>query len=442
MPLSSRLASLTREQLVALVERLVARHPDLADLVDLPLPGEPQRADAEAILRHVTHILRTMGDDWRASWRAQFEIDPIVAMGATYRTQGRLDDARTVYRGVIDAVLPLYEQIRDEESEIANIVGECVQGLGECIDATADPLVRERLLRDAFDVYRWDSLEHGSYGMSHPAENVLLSRSTNAEKLLIAEWVRDAMTRSSTWGRRRGGDLVVLLVGEGFDDKAREALYAQAGMEKELLEVLLAQDRRDEAVSLVRTSTSGDLLNLAERLVAVGLGEAAADAVDHHPAVLNTNSHHLRDWLVERGRVDERAIEELVWDLHRFVHSGNVGDWGRVRALAEPTGRLPQVLPHALAAVDTEKSGFQASRARVLAAAGRVDEAEAVLSRLPEASWKRAALDVAAAAEAVRPALALALYERVATGLRAKGTKPAREELVVVEARLRALPRP
>jgi len=40
MPLSSRLPSLTRDQLIALVERLVARHPDLEALVDLPLPGE------------------------------------------------------------------------------------------------------------------------------------------------------------------------------------------------------------------------------------------------------------------------------------------------------------------------------------------------------------------------------------------------------------------
>lgn len=439
MPPSSRLASLTREQLVALVERLIARHPDLQDLVDLPLPGELQRADGEAVRRHVSHILRTMGDDWRASWRAQFELQPIVEMAGAYRTQGRLEDARTVYRAVIDAVLPLYEQLRDEESEIANIVGDCVNGLGACVDASRDPSAREQLLRDAFDVFRWDSLEHGCYGMGDPAAQVLLSRSTAAEKARIAEWVRAALVRSSVWGRRRGGQLVLLLVGNGLDDGGREALYAAAGLEKELLELLLAQGRRAEAVALVRASASGDLLALGERLETAGLGEAAADAVDQHPAILETTAHHLREWLVKRGRADERALEELVWDLARFVRSGNVGDWTTVRATAETLGRLPQVLPHALAAVETEKSGFQAARARVLAAAGRVDEAAAVLSRLPEASWKRAAMDVAAAAEAVRPTLAVDLYERIAAALRAKGTKPAREELVAVDARLRAL---
>ena len=34
-PLTPRLATLTRDQLVALVERLIARHPDLADLAQL-----------------------------------------------------------------------------------------------------------------------------------------------------------------------------------------------------------------------------------------------------------------------------------------------------------------------------------------------------------------------------------------------------------------------
>lgn len=133
MPLSTRLATLTRDQLVALAERLIARHPDLADLAQLPLPGEVQRADGASVRAHVTRILLTMGDDWRASTRAQYDLDPIVAMGDDYRGQGLLEDAQTVYRAVIDGTLPIYERIRDEESEIGNIVGNCVEGLGECI---------------------------------------------------------------------------------------------------------------------------------------------------------------------------------------------------------------------------------------------------------------------------------------------------------------------
>ena len=63
------------------------------------------------------------------------------------------------------------------------------------------------------------------------------------------------------------------------------------------------------------------------------------------------------------------------------------------------------------------------------------------LVRLPEASWRRAALAVAAAAESVRPALARTLYGRAADDLRKRGTKPAREELAEILRRLAVLDR-
>lgn len=441
-PLISRLANLTRDQLSALVERLVARHPDLEDLVHLPLPGEVKRADGAAVSGHVMGILRKMGDDWRASSRAQYKLDPIVEMGTSYLEQGRIEDARTVYRAVIDGILPLYEQIRDEESEIANIVCECVEGLGKCIDATEDPSLRERLLRDVFHVYRWDTLDHGSYGMDDPAQTVLLSHTTDAEKDRIATWVRDALPPvnrdKGSWGRQHGGALILLLVGDRLDAVARETLYTQADMAQERIDLLLAAGRNEEAVEVLRTA-GGDLVVLADRLVAAGLGDAATAVLDQHPAVLHPDASYLRKWLLKRGRVDAASLEKLVWAAQRFTQSTNIGHWDELRRQAASTGRWEQVLPYALAAVTNDKAGAQGARARVLAAAGRLDEAEAVLLRLPEGSWKRAALEVAAAAESGRPELAVSLYTRVAEGLRSKGTKPAREELVLVEGRLAGL---
>ncbi|MDP2306776.1 MAG: hypothetical protein Q8P18_12195 [Pseudomonadota bacterium] len=440
--LTTRLATLTRDQLAALVERLVARHPDLEDLAHLPLPGEIKRADGAGVRAHVTGILRTMGDDWRASTRAQYELDPIIAMGHDYRAQGLLEDAGTVYRAVIDGVLPIYERIRDEESEIGNIVGECVEGLGECVAAAKERGMRERFLADVFYVYHWDTLGHGGYGMDGPAEKVLLTRTTDTEKDLAAKWLHDALSperrEGNSYGRRNAGALILRLVGDRLDATSREATYAEAGMGKEHVDLLLAAGRHAEAIELLR-GAGGELITVADRLVAAGLGAEATEVVDQHPAVLELNAHALRDWLVKRGRADKAAIEELVWALQRFTRSPLVGAWEELRTQAEATGRWHQVLPHALAAVDNEKSSAQPARARVLAVAGSFDEAEAVLARLPEGSWKRAALDVAAAAESARPDLARSLYARIAELLRAKGTKPAREELAAIRTRVAAL---
>ena len=125
----------------------------------------------------------------------------------------------------------------------------------------------------------------------------------------------------------------------------------------------------------------------------------------------------------------------LVEDAH-WLDSAS---WEVLRREADAAGRWRQVLPHALAAVDDERTAPQPARARVLAFAGRFDEALLVLERLPEGSWKRAALDVAASAESAHPDIARDLYNRVAAGLRDRRTKHAREELAAITARLAVL---
>ncbi len=443
MPLETRLAALNRDQLATLVERLVARHPDLADLAYLPLPGEVRRADGAGVLTHVTRILLTMGDDWRASSRAQYELFPIAAMADEYREQGLLEDARVVYRAIIDAILAVYERIWDEESEIGNVVGDCVEGLGKCLDATADPALRSQLLRDAFEVYEWDTLGRGGYGMDGPPEKLLISHTRGSEKVLVADWIEAALAVSSgrsNYGRQHAGKLVLQLVGDQQDACAREAIFRKARIDGELLDLLLEQGRADEAVALV-AAPDADVVRLADRLVVAGLSAPVCLIVNRHPSVLDYRNDSTRDWLARHGVAEPKPLEELAWALHTFERSGNVGHWDALRARAEALGRLEQVLPHALVAVETERTGYQASRARILALAGRLDEAEAVLARLPEGSWKRAALAVASAAETARPSLARALYTRVADDLRRRGTKPAREELALINARVAALER-
>lgn len=441
-PLKTRLDTLDRDQLAALVERLVTRHPDLIDLVHIPLPGEKAPADPISVGAHVTRILMMMGNDWQASWRAQFNLFPIAAMGDDYRTQGLIEDARTVYRAIIDAILPMYEQIRDEESEIADVVGNCVEALGACLDATDDRELRNQILMDVFHVYRWDTVGNGGYGMDAPASKVLLANTTEAEKDAVASWLRDALSKASAhedrYGHRQAGELILRLEGDRLNPATREDTYAQAGMHRERLELLLASGRNGEAIEVLRHANR-DLISLAERLVAAGLGDMADDVMDQHPAVLDSNAGDLRKWLVKRGRIEPNALDQLVRALDHFTYSPLVGTWHRLHAEAEKSGRWQQLLPRALAAVNNELSNAQPARARILAMAGRFAEAETVLARLAEGAWKSAALDVAAAAESTRPDLARVLYTRIGNNLRARGTKPARIELAEITKRLASL---
>jgi tetratricopeptide (TPR) repeat protein len=442
-PLAARLASLDRDQLVAILERLVAQQPELADLVHLPLPGEKGPPDGAAIRAQVARIVLTMGDDWMASTRAEGELWPVIEVGNSYRAEGRIEDARTVYRAMIDGILPHYEQLRDEESEIGHMVERCVKGIGACLDASPDPGLRERYLRDAFDVYRWDALDHGGYGLDRAAEEVLCSKAVGDERGRVAGWIRAALPRTvqdhGAWRRQHGGAVILRLIGDELDDDARAGLFAESDMSREHIDLLLAAGRKDEAIDVLRHADGGDLENLADRLLAAGLEAEVTDVVDQHPALLESRAWSLRRWRVARGGIDGERLKKLVDALDTFRGRPDLKHWLRLVEEARATGRWAAVLPLALAAVDRDKTSIQPVRVRVLAAAGRFEESATILRTLPESAWKGAALELAAAAEQERPDLAISLYEQLATALRARGTKPARDELARVLPRLASL---
>jgi|GEM_PF-1834032 len=441
--LTARLASLNRDRLVAIIERLVAQQPELEDLVLLPLPGEKGPPDGAAIRAQVERIVLTMGDDWMASTRAEGELWPVIEVGNAYRAEGRIEEARTVYRAMIDGILPHYDQLRDEESEIGHMIEQCVTEIGACLEASSDPGLRERYLRDAFDVFRWDALDSGSYGLERAAEEVLCSKAVGEERGRVAGWVRAALPRTvqdyGAWRRQRGGALILRLIGDALDDDARAALFAEADMAREHIDLLLAAGRKNEAVDVLRHADGSDLEKLADRLVAAGLEAEATAAVDQHPALLESGAWTLRRWRVARGGIDEERLNQLVDALNDFRRRPDLRHWLRLVEEAKATGRLAGVLPLALAAVDRDKTSIQPVRVRVLAAAGRFEESAALLRTLVESAWKGAALDLAAAAEQERPDHSISLYEQLATALRARGTKPARDELARIKPRLEGL---
>lgn len=440
--LDARLAAMDRDQLEALARRLVDRAPQVVDLAFLPLPGERQRADRRHVVAQVLHILETMGDDWQASTRAEQELWPLVTLGEQYLEQGALEDARTVFTAIIEPILANYEQLRDEESELAGIVELCVQGLGRCLEATRAPAARQALLADVFAVYRWDAIDHGSYGMDGPPQEVMRAQATGPERALLAAWARQAMpagsSRQAWWGRTHAGRLVLELVGEGLDAGERERLLAEAGLDRERLELLLTQGRHEEALALVRDHPGGDLADLADRLVAVGLGDAARRIVAEHPAVLGAYGDRTRAWLRRQGVALPDNLDALVWALQLFERDPSIRKWQELREEAERAGRWPAALA-VLGPLDPSRPALQPLRARLCAAQGDVERALAELEGLSASTWKSAALDVAASLEGSHPAAAAALIQRLVQVLRAHGTKPARMQAAELEARWAAL---
>jgi len=440
--LDERLDELDRDQLEALVRRLLARAPELADLVYLPLPGEQEAVDGTRIASQVAGILLTMGDDWRASTRAERELWPLIELGTQYLEAGAVDDARVVFAAITDTILEYYESIRDEESEVAGIVDECVKGLGRCLEVAEGAEAREAVLRDAFAVYRWDALEHGGYGMDAAPRAVLLSQTTAEERTRVAGWVRQALSlvrgKHAPMRRQWAGRFLLALLPEPLSDDELERLYVEADMDNARLALLLAQGREDEAVALVRAATADSLIDLANGLVGAGLVEAAHDAVRSHAAALEPDQYAVRRWLVGQGVAMPANLDALVEALRWFRAKPDIGPYERLRAEAQTAGRWSQVLGM-IVGLDPDRKRLQPVRARIHAELGDVERALAELEGLSESGWKSAALAVALTFEGAHPTVSAGLYRRVIEGLEAHGTKAARKQAAALRERVCAM---
>lgn len=440
-PLDTRLDALDRDQLVALVHRLVDHAPALEELAHLPLPGEREPVEGAVIGRQVAQILGSMRFEWRAAGPARRELWPLVALGSSYVEPGDIRDARTVFLAVIHGIQAYYHRIWDEESQIAEVANDCAQGLGRCLASARDD-ERETLLRDLFAIYRWDRLEHGGYGMGETPERILLAQARPAERARIASWVREALPAGERehgrWRRQDAGRFVLTLLGPTVDAAELDHLYAETSLDGPRLELLLAQGRAEEAVALVRGADAGALLGLADRLVTAGLVSEAEAAVRDHGLLLDWINSCARDWLQRRGVSLPANLDELAKEVWMFQRHPTTAGYDRLRAEARAAGRWPGVLTQ-LGELQGSAKKLQPLQARIRAELGDAQGALAAMDGLEGGAWRPTAIAVAAALEHSRPDEAARLYRRVIDALVTHGTKPARLQAAELHARVEAL---
>lgn len=199
-PLDASLERRDKAELIALIRQMLARHPELETLLELPLPtagGNPKLADPTVIRRQVLAAFHAAGNDWHAVAAIAGDLEPLVAIGDDYRRLGDWHSAATLYQTVAQTVLDQYVQLHDEDGSLHGVVGHCVDGLGACLDVTRDVKQRETLLRALFDVFRWD-VDYGGIDMGAEAPGLIRNHVTPDERQLVAGWATQAMREANT----------------------------------------------------------------------------------------------------------------------------------------------------------------------------------------------------------------------------------------------------
>jgi len=224
--IKSALEQLSRDDLLALIQRMVQQHPDLAGLIVSKQPTATRKprapSNAELCRLQVEKIFRTTDrKTWGSEARAAEPLPDIVAIAEEYVEQQNFAEAAVLYEIIIRAIRDSYDSFRwhADEGQLDDVVEDCVEGLSNCLRGMhGNTAVRRQILQMLFDVYDFDTnLENDMLVMSDKVPAILVRSTTPEERRMIAKWVREAFNLDIDWYAGDVGefceDFYVLLLG-------------------------------------------------------------------------------------------------------------------------------------------------------------------------------------------------------------------------------------
>lgn len=363
-PLTDLLGSRSREDLIALIVRMVGRYPDLERLVLLPTPGSQAAGsanettiDAGAIRQQARSAFVAVDPwDWHAAAGSISELYPLLELGRSYVGAGQWADAQTVYTTVAEEACEVLLEFNDEEGEIGSVIAACAMGLVACFDAQAglaedqrlSEELRERLIQALYDIWRFDVLEVGGIDLAQEGPESIARNVTDHERAMVEGWLRDE--RPKDWSKRMVVEFQVMLREHaGLDDEQLLEMYREAELWDDVANMLLHLDRVDEAIAIARRHVTSpqSLINFANALIGRGsdhVGRALFLVDDRVWEAEGKNLVHdaiLQDWLIVRFGEHGRPREALAVAQQRFKRQPSLQTWHLVQSAARLPGQPP-----------------------------------------------------------------------------------------------------
>jgi uncharacterized Zn finger protein len=382
--LMGRLSEKSREELLALLEQLVQRQPDIEPMVELlielplalpaqeknrPGRGKERTVDPSTIESQVASAFYNAGEGWGAASRVAAELERLCDIGKSFAEAGEWANAQVVYATVAEETVIQYEGLHDE-GQVSWILGKCAAGLVACLNAQStlpkreqvDAEEREELLTTLFDLWKF-GYNYGGIGVD--VAGAIAGNATARERKRVEAWLREEMMpgqdSSSTWHNRSVVDFVVKLKqAEHSSDEDVLAEYRNAGLYKELTERLLQLGRANEALGVVQAHLTEpmDVTWFAEQLLKLGeawreqaLAFVETRLTEVKPALQGksqdfTNAYTVdtyRRWLSEKYLLYGKAKQALDMELARFQANPDNTTYRTVRSAAQAADQPEEV---------------------------------------------------------------------------------------------------
>ena len=366
------LEQLDRDDLQALILRMVQQHPDLAGLIvsgeqkSIKKPRKP--FNAEVYRLQVEKIfLTTDRDKWGSEARAADPLLDIVDVADEYVEQGYFNEAATVYEIVIRGILDNYDSFRwhADEGQLDDVVEDCVDGLSDCLRGMPqETAARKKILKTLFDAYDLDmSLENDMPVMSRKVPAILVRYTTPEERRLVAKWVRKGFDLDIDWQTYEVEDyaqsfevLLLGLEGDDLDDETLLRLAREMESYEYIVDRLLKRGRLEEALAEAKQVDDFDILEIADILGEHGYEDQAVQLIKERSD--QSSRTDLLHWLQERYEVGgnpEAALEIAKRTFTTNFHEATIERYREIRELAQQLGRWDEVRAELLAYVQRER---------------------------------------------------------------------------------------
>ena len=369
-PVAELLAGKSQEELIALIELLLRAHPELEDLLDLPVlisgvvSDDP--VDEAAIRRQIEAAFRDHGgyqdydryhgygryDDYREyggfddegdgeGTQVARKLEPIADLIDAYAEAGYWRNALAVGATFVEEVAPRLEFIDDEAGDLDALLARADERLAACLDAQVEAsneqrlsaAERSRLIDTILTIWQID-LEAGGLDISIAGPEAIARGAAPEEQRAIGDWLRKSLKAAAgkepvdAWQQRARIGFLSLLQGDaGLSDEELLAEYRHAELWDDAARLLVEMGRVDKAITLAfRRLTAPDQLTLfADQLIATGDPrriEQAFSLIDdrlwEHEAENPSHDEFLRAWLQERYAEHGRPENALEMARARF----------------------------------------------------------------------------------------------------------------------------
>lgn len=499
-PVAELLTGQSREDLVALIEAMVRRAPELEDLIELPLPTAdslpPDPLDEAAIRRQLEDAIDLGEDeddfttygDWRyeSGWHGVLgpahddeKLKRLVALGRACADAGRWRDAMAVFATLVEVVGGDLEATFDEGGSLIGALSAADEVLAACLDAQArlqpDQRLaasdRQRLIEVMLELWEADA-DVGGYGIAEYVRDAIVLHASTDERAGIERRLR-ALVRPASNGRDADnwlaaeaiGFLLKLAGNKGIPPDDLLELTRAARLWADTAGWLLEFGRTDEAIATAARhfDSAIALTGFADQLVDPTNPEATGRALDLIESRLweregksPPDDVHLLNWLETRYTEFDRPDKALDAVRRRFKTAPSAEAYAAIKAAQSRAGGGAEEwrsLRAQLIAALTRK-GHWATLVEIYLAEDDVADALAALKQAQRAGstgnggaravgWMAfgrgpdLAMKVAAAAERSLPDEAIALYREQADRRIAERQRTSYKEAARLLARIR-----